>query len=135
MFSALRVGEYKFMMASISDGGTDVLNPGGFTGVTQKYPYGRLYNLWLDPKETHSYLIRKLAYIEAFQRGIGGHLMTFRGLSGQDDGRAEHLSARAPSEGPPGGRGSNRPLSGTMGGPPKRPRDAVRTHSGRPPQA
>jgi arylsulfatase len=83
MFSALRVGEYKYMMASISDGGTDVLNPGGFTGVVQKYPYGRLYNLWLDPKETHSYLIRKLAYIEAFQRGIGGHLMTFAAYPGK----------------------------------------------------
>jgi len=77
MFSALRVGEYKFMLASISDGGTDVLNPGGFTGVSQKYPYGRLYNLYLDPKETHSYLIRKLAYLEAFLKGIQGHYMSF----------------------------------------------------------
>ena len=70
MFSALRVGEYKFMLSSISDGDTDVLNPGGFTGVSQKYPYGRLYNLYLDPKETRSYLIRKLAYVEAFLGGI-----------------------------------------------------------------
>ncbi len=77
-FSALRVGEYKFMMASISDGGEDVLNPGGFTGVSQKYPYGRLYNLYLDPKETRSYLIRKLVYLEAFQQGIVSHLTTFR---------------------------------------------------------
>jgi len=77
MFSALRVGEYKFMLASISDGGTDVLNPGGFTGVSQKYPYGRLYNLYLDPKESHSYLIRKLAYLEAFLKGIQGHYLSF----------------------------------------------------------
>jgi len=54
-FSALRVGEYKFMVASISDDDRDVLNPGGFTGVSQRYPYGRLYNLYLDPKETRSY--------------------------------------------------------------------------------
>jgi len=77
-FSALRVGEYKFMVASISDGDHDVLNPGGFTGVSQKYPYGRLYNLYLDPKETRSYLIRKLAYLESFQNGMRNHLKTFK---------------------------------------------------------
>ena len=83
MFSALRVGEYKFMVSSISDGGTDVLNPGGFTGVAQKYPYGRLYNLYLDPKESHSYLIRKLAYLEAFLGGIGGHFATLAAYPGK----------------------------------------------------
>jgi arylsulfatase len=76
-FSALRVGEYKFMMASISDDDRDVHNPGGFTGVTQKYPYGRLYNLYLDPKETRSYLIRKLAYLNAFTGGVAKHIGTF----------------------------------------------------------
>ena len=77
-FSALRVGEYKFLLSSISDDDRDVLNPGGFTGVVQQYPYGRLYNLYLDPKETRSYLIRKLAYLESFQTGIRQHLTTFR---------------------------------------------------------
>ncbi len=77
-FSALRVGEYKFMIESISDDDRDVLNPGGFTGVTQHYPYGRLYNLYLDPKETRSYLIRKLAYLDSFRNGIRDHLLTFR---------------------------------------------------------
>jgi arylsulfatase len=77
MFSAVRVAEYKFMLGSISDDDTDVHNPGGFTGVVQKYPYGRLYNLYLDPKETRSYLIRKLAYLEALQRGVIDHLRTF----------------------------------------------------------
>jgi arylsulfatase A-like enzyme len=77
-FSALRVGEYKFMVSSISDDDRDVLNPGGFTGVSQRYPYGRLYNLYLDPKETRSYLIRKLAYLEAFQSGMRKHLATFK---------------------------------------------------------
>jgi arylsulfatase len=76
-FSAVRVGEYKFMLSSISDDDRDVHNPGGFTGVTQQYPYGRLYNLYLDPKETRSYLIRKLAYLQAFQGAIGSHLRTF----------------------------------------------------------
>ena len=66
------------MLASISDDDHDVLNPGGFTGVSQRYPYGRLYNLYLDPKETRSYLIRKLAYLEAFQSGVRSHLATFK---------------------------------------------------------
>lgn len=76
-FSGMRVGEYKFMLASISDDDGDVHNPGGFTGVLQNYPYGRLYNLYLDPKETRSYLIRKLPYLDAIRAGISGHLMTF----------------------------------------------------------
>ena len=76
-FSAMRVGEWKFMLASTSDDDRDVLNLGGFSGVTQKYTYGKLFNLYLDPKETRSYLIRKLPYLEAFQNGIAQHLMTF----------------------------------------------------------
>jgi arylsulfatase len=76
-FSGLRVGEWKFMLASSSDDDRDVLNVGGFTGVTQRYTYGRLFNLYLDPKETRSYLIRKLAYMESLREGIGGHLRTY----------------------------------------------------------
>ncbi|MBK9179806.1 MAG: sulfatase-like hydrolase/transferase [Acidimicrobiales bacterium] len=76
--SALRVGEYKFMLASTSDDDTDVAGPGGFTGVTQHYTYARLYNLYLDPKERHSYLTRKLAYNESFLSGIVNHLRTYR---------------------------------------------------------
>ena len=76
-FSALRVAEWKFMLASTSDDDHDVMNIGGFSGVTQKYTYGRLYNLYLDPKETRSYMVRKLAYLEAFQRGIVNHIRTF----------------------------------------------------------
>ena len=77
-FSALRVGEYKFMLASTSDDDTDVAGPGGFTGVTQNYTYARFYNLYLDPKEQHSYLTRKLAYNDAFINGIRDHLMSYR---------------------------------------------------------
>jgi arylsulfatase A-like enzyme len=76
--SALRVGEYKYMTTAISDDSTDVVNPGGFTGVLQQYPYGRLYNLYLDPKETHSYMIRKLVYIEVIMRALARHRATFQ---------------------------------------------------------
>ncbi|MDA8355822.1 MAG: arylsulfatase [Actinomycetota bacterium] len=77
LFSALRVGEYKFVMNSISDDGNDLHGSGGFTGVVQRYPYGRVYNLYLDPKEQHSYMIRKLVYIDALTRGVRDHLMSF----------------------------------------------------------
>jgi arylsulfatase len=77
MFSALRVGELKYMLGAISDDDRDVVNPGGFTGTAMKFPYGRLYNLYLDPKETHSYLIRKLAYLDQIQAGIVAHVRTF----------------------------------------------------------
>ena len=77
-FSALRVGEYKYMIASISDDDTDVVNSGGFSGVMQQYGYGKMFNLYLDPKETHSYLIRKLVYIELIQSALAKHQRTFR---------------------------------------------------------
>jgi arylsulfatase len=73
-FSALRVGEYKMMLASTSDDDVDVAGPGGFTGVTQRYTYARLYNLYLDPKESRSYFTRKLAYLEAFNSAISAHI-------------------------------------------------------------
>lgn len=79
VFSALRVGEWKFMVASTTDDDRDCLNLGGFTGVTQKYTHGRLYNLYLDPKESRSYMVRKLAYIESFTSGIMNHLISMGG--------------------------------------------------------
>lgn len=77
-YSAVRVGEYKYMLMSISDDDTDVLNPGGFTGSVQQYAYGRLYNLYLDPKESRSYMIRKLVYIDAIIAETARHRRTFR---------------------------------------------------------
>ena len=76
-FSGLRVGEYKYVRTVTSDDSTDSWGPGGFTGVTQTFTYAKLYNLYLDPKETHNYMTRKLAYVEAFQSGVRGHLGTF----------------------------------------------------------
>jgi arylsulfatase len=77
-FSALRVGEYKWVLSATSDDDTDVHGIGGFTGVTQRYTYPRLFNLYLDPKETHSYLTRKLAYLEVMREGMRAHLATFQ---------------------------------------------------------
>ncbi len=76
-YSAVRIGEYKYLTASITDDDTDVLNPGGFTGTVQHYGYGRLFNLYLDPKESRSYMIRKLVYIDAIQAEMARHRRTF----------------------------------------------------------
>jgi arylsulfatase A-like enzyme len=76
--AALRVGEYKYVMRGMSEDDRDTLNHGGFSGSIEQYPYGKLFNLYLDPKETRSYLIRKLVYIELLQRAIASHQRTFR---------------------------------------------------------
>jgi arylsulfatase len=77
-FSGLRCGEYKMVLSATSDNPSDAAGPGGFTGVLERFAYPRLYNLYLDPKEQHNYLTRKLAYVEAFQLGMRSHLGTFR---------------------------------------------------------
>ena len=51
---------------------------GGFGGSATNLAYGALYNLWLDPKETRNFLIRKLPYISIYEQGIARHLGTFR---------------------------------------------------------
>lgn len=66
------------MLSSTSDDETDVHGTGGFTGVTQRYTYPRLFNLYLDPKESKSYLTRKLAYLEVLGEGMRDHLATFQ---------------------------------------------------------
>ena len=77
-FSAMRCGEYKMVLSAVDDAPTDAHGIGGFTGTLDRFAYPRLYNLYLDPKEQHNYLTRKLAYIEAFQLGMRTHLATFR---------------------------------------------------------
>ncbi len=77
-FSALRCGEYKMVLTATSDDEAGSSGPGGFTGVLERYAYARMYNLWLDPKEQHNYMTRKLAYVDVFQNGIRHHLGTFR---------------------------------------------------------
>ena len=62
------------VLTATSDDATDAAGPGGFTGALMRFPYARLYNLYLDPKEQHNYLTRKLAYVDVFQHGIRSHL-------------------------------------------------------------
>jgi arylsulfatase len=76
-FSGVRCGEYKMMLTATSDDSSDSAGPGGFTGVLERFTYAKLYNLYLDPKEQHNYMTRKLAYVDVFQHGIRHHLSTF----------------------------------------------------------
>ena len=107
--------------SSISDDDTDVLNPGGFTGVVQRYGYGRLYNLYLDPKETRSYMIRKLVYIDAIISEVARHQRDLPRVAEQAGSApasaAERLSSgrarRPPCAGPSGSPGGRcRPAGG-----------------------
>jgi arylsulfatase A-like enzyme len=102
-FSALRVGEYKWVLSSTSDDATDVHGTGGFTGVTHRYTYPRLFNLYLDPKETHSYLTRKLAYLEVLREGISAHLATFKAYP------PKRVMGLAAGRTPPAQTGSSQP--------------------------
>jgi arylsulfatase len=51
------------LLTATSDDAGDAAGPGGFTGVLQRFAYARLHNLYLDPKETHNYMTRKLASV------------------------------------------------------------------------
>ena len=76
-FSAIRFGEYKFMTVVSGEMDTDYIE-GGFGGSATQLAYGALYNLWLDPKESHNFIIRKLPYITLYEQGVARHLATFR---------------------------------------------------------
>lgn len=76
-FSAVRFGEYKFMAVTEQDVPNDYLE-GGFSGSATTMAYGALYNLYLDPKETHNFMIRKLPYITLYERAAARHLGTFK---------------------------------------------------------
>ena len=53
-------------------------NSQGWHWMGREYrPHYPGYALWLDPGETRSYLIRKLAYLDALQNGVRDHIRTF----------------------------------------------------------
>ena len=67
--------------------------------MLERFAYPRLYNLYLDPKEQHNYLTRKLAYIEAFQLGMRTHLGTFKQLPAEEGHGASRWRTSASSAG------------------------------------
>ncbi|HSN78326.1 MAG TPA: sulfatase-like hydrolase/transferase [Anaerolineae bacterium] len=82
VFSALRVAEYKFMLAGMSDDEPDVINPGSST-VLENYKNGKLYNLYLDPRERFSFFNRQTFMDNLFSDPIAVHTDTFKEYPGK----------------------------------------------------
>ncbi len=76
--SGIRIAEWKFMAAATSDDDRDVFSWGGFSGMDLEYSYGKLFNLYLDPKESRSFLIRKDVYVDAFRTATRQHAASFQ---------------------------------------------------------
>lgn len=76
-FSAVRCGEFKYYRSATLPDYRDTHNVGGLSGSHAKYNYGKFFNLYLDPKEEHSYLIRKLVYSGIFFQAFANHEATF----------------------------------------------------------
>ena len=75
--SALRVAEYKFMMAGTSWTSRDVVN-GGSATMLETYTNARLYNLYLDPKERYSYFGRQTFMDNLFSDPWYAHMATYQ---------------------------------------------------------
>jgi arylsulfatase len=82
IFSGLRVAEYKCMLAGMSFDEFDVINADSAT-VLENYPNGRLFNLYLDPKERFSYFNRQTFMDAIFTEPIQEHKATFEQYPGK----------------------------------------------------
>ncbi|MCD4784610.1 MAG: arylsulfatase [Candidatus Eremiobacteraeota bacterium] len=76
-FSGMRIGEFKVMCAATYPTG-DSWNEGGFSGTLTKFRYRKVFNLYLDPKETHDYFVRKLVYVPIYGEYEQKHMDTFK---------------------------------------------------------
>jgi arylsulfatase A-like enzyme len=76
--SALRFGPWKFVRLATEADHRDTVTPGGFSGHTVTYTFGKFFNLFLDPKEEHSFLIRKLAWLPMINAAVNQHMGTFK---------------------------------------------------------
>ncbi len=77
VLSAVRVAEYKFMIAGMSDDDPDVVNPGGSTTL-ENYKNAKLFNLYLDPKERYSFFGRQTFMDNLFSDPMRAHRVTFQ---------------------------------------------------------
>jgi arylsulfatase len=77
-FSGIRSGEFKFMLnATYSHPLQDMWNPGGFTGALTRFAYAKLFNLYMDPKESHDFFIRKAVYEHYFNSALNEYMKNF----------------------------------------------------------
>lgn len=90
VFSGMRVAEYKFILAGMSEDEPDVINPGSST-VLESYKNGKLYNLYLDPKERFSFFNRQTFMDSLFTAPIVAHKQTFKQYSAKHDLKVQLL--------------------------------------------
>ncbi|MGE5195095.1 MAG: arylsulfatase, partial [Deltaproteobacteria bacterium] len=76
-FSGIRVGEFKYLVTATEKDPHDSVNPGGLSGSTREYTWGKQFNLYMDPKEEHNYAIRKIEYSSTVNESASEHLKTF----------------------------------------------------------
>jgi arylsulfatase A-like enzyme len=76
--SGIRMGGYKLMTCATEIDIHDTVTPGGFSGHTVQYTYGKTFNLFLDPKEEHSFTIRKLVLLPVISGIHAQHMATFK---------------------------------------------------------
>ena len=77
VFAALRVAEYKFCVYGMAEDDRDVINPGSGTTLEQ-YKNGKLFNLYLDPKERFSYYMRQTFMDNLFSDPMKDHKATYQ---------------------------------------------------------
>jgi len=75
-FCGVRVAEYKFMIAGAAWDEPDVVN-GESATVIETYP-GKLFNLYLDPKERYSFFFRQTFMDNLFSDPMRAHRVTHR---------------------------------------------------------
>jgi len=75
--SATRLGPWKAYSYTTEMDYDDSVTAGGFSGHTSTMTYGKTFNLFLDPKEEHSYTIRKLVHMPMLAAFAAQHLKTF----------------------------------------------------------
>jgi arylsulfatase len=76
-YAAVRLAEYKMVAAGTSSNDDDVVNAGAMTTL-ETYPKGKLFNLYLDPKEGHAFLVRKILLSSTFKGAVDAHMATFQ---------------------------------------------------------
>jgi arylsulfatase len=77
LFAGVRVAEYKIVLYGMSENDADVMSPGSGTTL-QSYINGKAYNLYLDPKEQHSFINRQTFLDAIFAAAFQAHRATFK---------------------------------------------------------
>lgn len=77
VYSGHRVAEYKFVFAGMSFDEFDVINGDSATAL-ENYKNGKLFNLYLDPKERYSYISRQTFMDSLASEPYQAHMATYQ---------------------------------------------------------